>query len=64
MESKYEEKKELDLDQMEKVSGGAGKGYPGINRKIIHVCQHCGETFTDDRKWVDHCRECDPNFRF
>ena len=58
MENKNEEVRELDLEQMEKVSGGV------IDvRQYSHVCRKCSQTFDDYRKWLKHRRKCDPNFR-
>ena len=63
MEDRNEKAQELDLEQMEKVSGG-GRGNLTLHQWTTYTCEHCGATFTDDRKWLDHCRECDPNFKF
>lgn len=41
MENKRETKKELDLDQLEQLTGGTGYS----TRSSLMTCVHCGEEF-------------------
>ena len=53
MENKNEKiPQELDLEQMEEVSGGEGGP--------VTRCDICGATFTDYRKYLAHRMECNP----
>ena len=48
MENKNEKAQELEIEQLETVSGGAGST----------TCEICGATFTDYRKYLAHRMDC------
>jgi hypothetical protein len=51
MENRNEKTQELDLDQMEKVSGGKKVGF-------AYVCLNCNATFSDPKDFNDHRSKC------
>ena len=51
MEERNEKAQELDLEQMEKVSGGA-------KVKFAYVCPICNELFSDYGKFIEHRTDC------
>lgn len=48
MENRNEKAQELEIEQLETVSGGAGS----------KTCEICGATFTDHRKYLAHRMDC------
>ena len=48
MENKNEKAQELEIEQLETVSGGGS----------ITTCEICGASFTDYRKFLAHRMEC------
>ena len=53
MEDKRETRKELDLDQVEEVTGGKGSSFGGF-----YKCNRCGKAFSSQLKCQDHERNC------
>ena len=57
-----EQKKELNLDEMDKVSGGAhdyeeNRRYDGSG----YYCRHCGQIFATNRLLKDHIKTDHPD---
>ena len=53
MENRNENIQELDLEQMEKISGGNEGGF-------VYRCNKCPATFKEYSKFVAHMQECNP----